>query len=127
MADNGVMPKVVGYRNRHNVPAVAMVISFLIAYPLAISGTFQTLAAISVVSRFAQYIPTILAVLVFRRRKTQTGANFRVPFGPVLPVIAVIVSLWLLSKATGFQLIMGLGCLVIAVPFYFLTAHRQQA
>ena len=127
MADNGVMPKVVGYRNRHNVPAVAMVVSFLIAYPLAISGTFQTLAAISVVSRFAQYIPTILAVLVFRRRKTQTGANFRVPFGPVLPVIAVIVSLWLLSKATGFQLIMGLGCLVIAVPFYFLTAHRQQA
>ncbi|MDQ7937953.1 APC family permease [Lactiplantibacillus sp. WILCCON 0030] len=127
MADNGVMPKIVGYRNRRNVPAVAMVISFLIAYPLAISGTFQTLAAISVVSRFAQYIPTILAVLVFRRRKTQTGASFRVPFGPVLPVIAVIVSLWLLSKASGFQLIMGLGCLVIAVPFYFLTAHRQQA
>ncbi|WP_057705123.1 APC family permease [Lactiplantibacillus xiangfangensis] len=124
MADNGVMPKVVGYRNRRGVPAVAMLVSFVIAVPLAISGTFQTLAAISVVSRFAQYIPTILAVLVFRRRKmTPGGSRFRVPFGPVLPIVAVVVSLWLLSKASAFQLIMGLGCLVIAVPFYFLNRH----
>lgn len=127
MADNGVMPKVVGRRNRKNVPAVAMVISFVIAYPLAISGTFQTLAAISVVSRFAQYIPTILAVLIFRRQKVQQGSRFRIPFGPVLPILAVLVSLWLLSKASAFQLIMGLGCLVIAMPFYVVLKRRPHA
>ncbi|CAJ1227998.1 hypothetical protein FD38_GL000012 [Levilactobacillus zymae DSM 19395] len=127
MADNGVMPKVVGYRNRQNVPAVAMLISFVIAYPLAISGTFQTLAAISVVSRFAQYIPTILAVLIFRRRKVQQGSHFRVPFGPVLPILAVLVSLWLLSKASVFQLVMGLGCLVIAMPFYWFLERGQRS
>ncbi|WP_407881531.1 APC family permease [Furfurilactobacillus entadae] len=127
MADNGVMPKIVGRRNRQGVPAVAMIISFLIAFPLAISGTFQTLAAISVVSRFAQYIPTILAVLVFRHRKLHANETaFRLPFGPVLPVTAVLVSLWLLSKASGFQLMMGLGCLVIAVPFYFLNRYLNQ-
>lgn len=127
MADNGVMPKVVGYRNRQGVPAVAMLVSFLIAYPLAISGTFQTLAAISVVSRFAQYIPTILAVLIFRRRKPQTANQFRIPLGPVLPVLAVVVSLWLLSKASVFQLVMGLGCLVIAMPFYFLMGRHRSS
>ncbi|MQS89109.1 APC family permease [Companilactobacillus mishanensis] len=123
MADNGVMPKIVGRRNKRGVPFVAMLVSFIIAVPLALSGTFQTLAAISVVSRFAQYIPTILAVLVFRKKLTQTSSKFRIPLGPTIPVIAVVVSFWLLTKATGFQLIMGLGCLVIAVPFYFLNTY----
>ncbi|MFD1472758.1 APC family permease [Companilactobacillus mishanensis] len=123
MADNGVMPKIVGRRNQRGVPFVAMLVSFIIAVPLALSGTFQTLAAISVVSRFAQYIPTILAVLVFRKKLTQTSSKFRIPLGPTIPVIAVVVSFWLLTKATGFQLIMGLGCLVIAVPFYFLNTY----
>lgn len=126
MADNGVMPRVVGHLNRRGVPDVAVIISVILALPLALTGTFSTLAAISVVSRFAQYLPTILAVLVFRRTRPNQPRAFRVPFGPVIPIIAVLVSFWLLAQAQLVNLIWGLGALVVAIPFYFLTRNRRR-
>ncbi|AEV95209.1 APC family permease [Pediococcus claussenii] len=126
MAQNGVMPKVVGRRNRRGIPYVAMIISLVIALPLSLTGTFTTLAAISVVSRFAQYVPTILAVLVFRKKMPNQPRTFKIPFGPVIPIFAIIVSVWLLSHATVYQLIFGLGGLVIAVPFYFVGKAIQK-
>ncbi|GEK29336.1 APC family permease [Furfurilactobacillus siliginis] len=127
MADNGVMPRVVGKVNRRGVPYVAVIISVLLALPLALTGTFSTLAAISVVSRFAQYVPTILAVLVFRRTRPDQTRSFKVPFGPVIPIVALLVSFWLLSQAKPVNLIWGLGALVVAVPFYFLTKKSRAA
>lgn len=120
MAENVVMPKIVGRRNKQNVPYVAMIISVILALPLALTGTFATLAQISVVSRFAQYVPTILAVLVFRRTMPDEKRSFKVPFGPVIPIFALLVSVWLLTNATLYKIIFGLGGLLIAVPFYFI-------
>jgi amino acid transporter len=91
----------------------------LIAIPIALSGSFVQLAAISMVSRFAQYLPTCLAVMVLRRR-TDLPQGFKVPFGPVIPIIATVICVWLLSKATQPQLLWGLGALVIGVPLFFL-------
>ncbi|KRL53946.1 APC family permease [Furfurilactobacillus rossiae] len=126
MADNGVMPKIVGRVNHRGVPYVAVIISVALALPLALTGTFSTLAAISVVSRFAQYVPTIIAVLVFRRTRPDQPRSFKVPFGPVIPVIAILVSCWLLAQAKPINLFWGLGALLVAVPFYFLTKKNRQ-
>ena len=71
------------------------------------------------VSRFAQYLPTCLAVIVLRRRSGRS-AGFRIPFGPVIPVVASGISLWLLSKASKPQLCWGLGALALGIPIYFL-------
>lgn len=50
---------------------------------------------------------------------------FRIPFGPVIPLIATAVSIWLLAQASAQQLIMGLGAAVVALPFYYFV-HRQK-
>ena len=95
---------------------------------MALSGSFVQLAAISMVSRFAQYLPTCLAVLVLRRRK-DLPQGFRIPFGPVIPVAATLICVWLLSKATHAQLVWGLGALAVGVPLFFLMLflNRDQA
>ena len=51
---------------------------------------------------------------------------FKIPFGPVIPVIAVLTSLWLLAQAKPQQLIMGLGAAVIAVPFYYFVYKNKK-
>ena len=131
LAEDGILPKIVSKKNRFNSPYVAIIISVLIAIPLVISGSFVQLAVISVVSRFAQYIPTCLAVIVLRKRK-DLSTSFRVPFGYVLPIVAVAVSIWLLyntwiqdmGKALiNNRLLVGFGGLLVGIPLYFLFKY----
>ncbi len=89
------------------------------------NSTFADLALISAISRFAQYIPTIIAVLVFSKTKKSQPINFKIPLGPIIPIIALAVSLWLLIQTSIQELIWGFGALIIAIPFYFLTPFRH--
>lgn len=125
LAEHKMMPAVLGKRNTRNAPYVAIIVSTTISLLLAYSGTFNTLAQISAVSRFAQYIPTCLSVIVFRRTRPNQQRVFKLPLGWTIPIVAVIVSLWLLFKTPVVNLIWGLGALVIAVPFYFLMKHEN--
>lgn len=120
LAENKMMPKVLAKTNRFDAPYVSIIVSTLITLVIAYSGTFEALAQISVVSRFAQYLPTCLAVIVFRRQNKRQ-ASFKLPFCNLIPVAAILVSLILLSQAQLTNLIWGFGALVVAVPFYFLT------
>ena len=115
LAEKGMLPAAMTKRNRFNAPYWCIIASTVIALLIAYTGSFTFLASISVVSRFSQYIPTCLSIPVFR------------PFGPVIPVIAVLTSLWLLAQAKPQQLIMGLGAAVIAVPFYYFVYKNKKA
>lgn len=125
LAEDGLVPKIVGKQSKKGTPYVAIIITVLLAIPIALSGSFTTLAAISVVSRFVQYVPTCLAIIVLRKRTDLTG-SFRVPFGPVIPILAVLVSFWLLLQASMQQIIWGLGGLLIGIPFYFLMKNSNK-
>ncbi|MGL5557644.1 MAG: APC family permease, partial [Paraclostridium dentum] len=83
---------------------------------------FTTLSQISVVSRFIQYIPTCLAVLIFRKKYAGKEINFKIPGGAFVPIFAVIVSLILLVKAgidSPMKIVWGLGGMIVVVPIYF--------
>jgi len=121
MAEHGMMPNFLTHKNRFGVPHNAIVISALLGLLVAVSGSFNTLVQISAVSRFAQYIPSCLAVLVFRKTMKHRKSGFRIPFGWFIPVLAITISLWLLAQTSISNLIWGFGALLVAVPFYFLT------
>ncbi|ALB28792.1 APC family permease [Companilactobacillus heilongjiangensis] len=121
MAEYGMMPQFLTHKNRFGVPHNAIIISALLGLLVAVSGSFNTLVQISAVSRFAQYIPSCLAVLVFRKTMKNRKSGFKIPFGWFIPVLAITVSLWLLAQTSISNLIWGFGALLVAVPFYFLS------
>lgn len=121
LGDSHMLPAFVTKKTPWRTPGVAIIITVIITIPIALSGSFTTLAAISVISRFTQYIPTCLAVLVFRKRGMES--SFRVPFGPVIPILATVVGLWLLFNADRMKLLIGLGALIIGVPLYYLMVY----
>ena len=120
------MPKKLGAENSKGAPYVAIVIHTLLAMAIAWSGSYLTLVNISVVSRFAQYIPTCIAVMVFRKTMKDKKSSFTIPGGWIIPILAVIVSVWLLAHAKPFQLIAGFGALFIILPFYFITGQNKR-
>lgn len=127
LAENGMFPRVMARQSQRGTPYVAIIVSTAIVIPIALSGSFITLAAISVISRFTQYIPTCLSVITFRRRRSDLKTTFRVPGGYVIPVLAVASSVWILVHADLQKILLGLGALVIAVTFYFvMNAYRKK-
>lgn len=56
-----------------------------------------------------------------RKRDPKHPSTLPVPFGPV---VAVLVSIWLLVQADLHKVLSGLGGLLIAVPFYFLMRKQ---
>ena len=87
------------------------------ALALALSGSFVELAVLSVVARFTALIPSCLAVFVLRRRMPDPP-GFRVPLGPVIPLVALALCVWILSQAELRQLFWGTVALLSGWVFY---------
>ena len=122
LAEQGLVPKCIAKNNKKGVPYIAIIITVVGTLLIAWSGSFKFLLQISVISRFIQYIPTCISVLVFRKKYKDKEVKFKIPGGAFIPIFAVAISVWLLIEAgmsDPMKIVWGLGGLLIAVPFYF--------
>ena len=94
IANEGMLPKKIAETNSKNAPIFAIIISGVLAIALLFTGTFEVLAALSVV--------------------------FRVPFGPVIPILAVLVSLVMIWGENPMNYIYGLIGVLIASAVYYI-------
>ncbi|HJL19004.1 MAG TPA: APC family permease [Sandaracinaceae bacterium LLY-WYZ-13_1] len=115
---------------RFATPWVAIAVSTALSLALALSGTFEQLAVIAVVARFVQYLSTCVALLVLRRRERRDEAppaRLRLPGGPVVALLALGLSLALVSQAEPVQLFAGAAAWISGVPFFLWFRRRRSA
>jgi amino acid transporter len=110
---------------RFRTPANAILFQSAVALPLALSGTFVGLAALSVIARLATYIGTAAAVPVLRKRSDLAPAGFVLPGGPVIPIAACLVSASLAASAGPRNLIAGAIALVVGLGIYALRRRPE--
>lgn len=135
LAEQGHMPRALAKISPRGTPDNALLVLFVISGALAVSGSFKTLALVSVVARFAQYIMTCLAVIVlrYRNRKQHGGkevdTGFKLPFGVAIPVAALILCAWLLiesARSDAKPIIAGGIVLAAATPVYLWIYFRRK-
>ena len=113
------VPRIFGQVNaRTRAPTAAILFTSAVTLVIALSGSFVELAVLSVVARFTALIPSCLAVFVFRRTRPDDPPGFRVPFGPVIPLVALGLCIWILVQAEPRQLFWGAVALVAGWVFY---------
>lgn len=100
---------------RFHTPSRAILLQSAIALPLALSGSFVGLAALSIVARLTTYIGTAAAVPVLRRKLEAPPGSFRLPGGPAIPIAAIAVSLALAASATRANLIAAAVALAVGL------------
>lgn len=127
LAQDGVFPPSLATYGRFGTPTIAIVLTAILTLLVALSGSFVKLAIISVITRFVQYFPTCLAVLVFRRTRPDLASGFPRIFGPTIPLLAMICIGWLVWNAALDELVIGLGGLVVGVPLFFLQKNLNFA
>lgn len=125
ISDEGLLPKVIAKKNNRGAPIVAIVVSGILTILLLLSGSFEQLAELSVVFRFIQYIPTALSVIWLRKKNMESTPAFRLPFGPLIPILSIVVSIWMVASANPINLIAGVAGIVVATILYFVLNRKK--
>jgi len=121
LAEQGDLPRLFGrVHPRFQTPDFAIVFTSLVALVLALSGSFVAMAAASAVARLLVYAGTCASVLVLRR---EGRAAFTIPGGPVVPVVALVVSVAILYGASALQLQVGIVAIAVGAAL-FLAGRR---
>ncbi len=107
---------------RFRTPAAAVALQSAIALPLALTGSFYALAALSVVARLVTYLGTTAALPILRRRfaADRESGGFRLPGGPLIPILASLLSLALAASATRANLVAAGVAAVLGLAVYAL-------
>jgi amino acid transporter len=110
---------------RHRSPHWAVIVFAVLTWAVALVGGFAQLAALSAVARLLFSASTCLAVPVLRRRQRHLAASFVLPGGPMIPLLAVAISVWLLTGLTAEQATAGglglLSGLVVYAAYRWLS------
>src|SRR5688572_19529834 len=123
LAENGALPRF--FAKIHPVyrtPSNAVIFTTLVALGLALSGSFVILAVASAVARLITYTGACAATLWLRAPRFQGTVNpatFVIPFGPVVPLLAIVVSLLILAGATSAHLLGGAAGLAAGAALFF--------
>ena len=127
LADRGHLPRVfASVHPRFRTPWIALITQTAIALPLALTGAFVELAVLSVIARMATYIGTAAAVPILRRKLPATERSIRLPGGPLIPILALVVCLMFLSSATARDLIAGAIALAVGAVIYLAGSMRTR-
>lgn len=103
---------------RFRTPAVAIVTLGVLSLALALTGSFVQLALLSVVARLFTYIGTATSVLMLHKRYGNQPGAMRLPGGPLIPVVALLLSIGLLASAKIENLVAGAIALLVGAVIY---------
>ena len=128
LAENRALPRFFGYIDPvHQTPSKAIWFTSIVALVLALSGSFVYLATVSAVARLVTYTGACAATLALRRKQFEgrvQPATFTVPFGPLVPLAAILISIALIAGATRLQFLGGAAALVAGAGLYWLNRGR---
>jgi len=131
LAEHGELPAFFGrIHPTYRTPANAVLFTSAVALALVLSGSFAMLALVSAVARLVTYTGACASTLVLRGPRFEglvKPATFIVKGGPLVPVLAILVSLAILAGASTQQLVGGLAALVAGAVLYLVNdVHRAR-
>ena len=128
-ARDGLLPaSLARLHPRFHTPWLAIIVHAVMAWALASVGSFGVLVLLSNVTLLVGYLFCCLAAIELRRRNVQAGGlPFNMPGGPLVPILACGVVLWLLSHATAPEFKASAVAVGVAVLLYAWRRFRGRA
>ena len=126
-AEQRQLPKfVAAVHPRYGTPYVAILLYAAVCTGLALSGSFRQLAVLSSAGTLILYFICCCGVLMMRARNIATeGKPFIVPGGPVVPLLAVALIIYLLWHLSAAELRYTFGFVAIVAAIFAFVAWRN--
>jgi amino acid transporter len=122
---DGALPQFFAHVHpRYRSPDVAIITYAMLAFVLSISGTFERLAVLSNVAVLLMYFLCCAACWVLMQRDVRSdGEPFNFPGMKIVPALAILAIVWILTHATVREfLVTGI---VLALSSFFYFARRE--
>ncbi|HWP43837.1 MAG TPA: APC family permease [Blastocatellia bacterium] len=110
----------------YRTPYLAVIVFALITWAAALYGSFAQLVAVSAIARLLFSVTTCLAVPVLRRKMPPAPGRFKLAGGALIPALAAVISIWLLSGISWSQAAMGGAALLLGTILYFFFAALKR-
>src|SRR5204863_8021080 len=114
---------------RTRVPIRSLVVLGIWSSVLALSGSYDQLTDAAVFALTLFYAFVAGSVFVFRRRMPDAPRPYRTWGYPVVPIVYLVVTAWLILTTiwnTPKQSAIGLGLMVIGLPIYLYWSRRDR-
>ena len=124
---DGNLPKVLSkVHAKYKTPHVAVIFFAVVVCVFALSGTFRYLAVFATGSLLLIDLGVSLAVLRLRQRDGLPGAGeFRLPFGPLIPLLSCLIVGWLLAQVPAEEAFSIAGLIGASVVVYAVRARAK--
>jgi APA family basic amino acid/polyamine antiporter len=130
LAEHGELPAFFGrIHPRYRTPANAVVFTSVVALVLALTGSFAKLAVVSALARLVMYTGVSAATLTLRSPRFAHAvkpATFVAPLGPVVPAIAILVSVAIAAGATREQFLGGFAALGAGAAMFAIRSRLRK-
>ena len=124
-----LLPAAIGsVHHRYRTPHVAILIHAALSLGFALTGTFENLAVLAVIATLIVYLICCLATIQLQRRNIhdEGAIPFKVPGGPVIPLVASAIVVWLMTASTR-QEVLAMGAMLLAETIVFLAMRARRS
>ena len=123
------LPKVLSkVHPKYRTPYVAVIFFAIVVCAFALSGTFRYLAVFATGSLLLIDLSVSLAVLRLRQRDGLPEAGeFRLPFGPLIPLSSCLIVGWLLLQVPAEEAVSIAGLISASVVVYAVRAMVRRS
>jgi basic amino acid/polyamine antiporter, APA family len=126
MARDRLLPPALGKTHeRYGTPArFTIIIAVLVALLAGFTG-IDTLADLVNIGTLFAFILVAIGIVLLRRTDPDRPRPFRTPAVPLVPILAVGLSIWLMVTLDGATWLRFVGWMVVGFLVYFLYARRR--
>lgn len=120
MSRDGLLPE--WFAKTHPVRKVPTRVTWIVGIGSALMAGFlniRTAAELTNIGILMAFVVVCLAVMVFRRTRPEVPRTFRLPLMPVVPIVGVIFSIWLMVSLRWETWVRFVVWLVIGLVIYF--------
>jgi len=110
-------------------PYWAIIMYGSVIFLLSISGGFILLATLSSAAILIVFLGVVSAVIKLRMKPDNSVQNktFRIPFGFIIPVIAIITILWFLSNLATKEIIsISVFLFILSIIYFFIIKRKPE-
>ncbi len=127
-ARDGLLPGIFArVHPKYQTPHIAILFYAAAGCTFALTGSFKQLAVVASGAILLIYLGVSLAVLALRRRGgTRIEGQFRIPGGPIVPILSSVVIIWLLFQMSANEALAAGALLAATIVIYLVHKLVQK-